>query len=90
MLALYARYCILFASRESGSRQTEKGIKTMLVELLNEFTDMYQYRIQSDTVYSGYGTTLYRLVCEYFDNGGTVAIIHKIDALAYTRACATQ
>jgi hypothetical protein len=62
----------------------------MLNQLLIELTDMYCDRIGSGTVYSGYGTTLYRLVCEYLDEGGSYTMIHKIDNMAYARACAMQ
>ncbi len=61
----------------------------MLVELYNELTDMYWDRRGSSTVYSGNGTTVYTVVSEYLDMGGSFAIVKKIDALAYARACAT-
>ncbi len=62
----------------------------MLNELLNEFFDMYRDRIGSGTVYCGNGTIIDRLIDEYLDNGGSIAIVIKVDAMAYVRACAMQ
>lgn len=60
----------------------------ILQELLIEMTDMYIWRMLSDTAYSGNGTTVNRLVAEYFLAGGYPAMVKKLDALAYARAVA--
>jgi hypothetical protein len=62
----------------------------MLNLILIGFVEMHRDRIGSGTVYCGYGTTLYRLVCEYLDMGGSYAMIHKIDRMAELKAQAMQ
>lgn len=60
----------------------------IMQELLIEMTDMYIWRVLSDTAYSGSGTTVDRLIEEYYMAGGYPAMVKKLDALAHARAVA--
>jgi hypothetical protein len=62
----------------------------MLNLILIGFVEMHRDRIGSGTVYCGNGTTVDTVVSEYLDNGGSIAIVIKVDAMAYARACAMQ
>ena len=61
----------------------------MLNEILDVLVGMYSDR-HSSTVYSGFGTTIDRMVDEYHGTAGwtpeTRRIIRHIDDLAYARA----
>ena len=62
----------------------------MLNTIFDEMIAMYGDRIQSHTAYSGYGTSLDRMVSEYYDVAGwnsvTRRIIRLMDDMAHSRA----
>jgi len=62
----------------------------MLNEILVEMVAMYGDRIQTQTAYCGYGTSLYCMVDDYFEAAGwntkTRRIIRRLEEIAYNRA----
>ena len=57
----------------------------MLQEMLQEMMDVLAYRRYSQTVYSGWGTTVDRLIDEYLEMGGKRIMVRCIASLAYRR-----
>ena len=62
----------------------------MLDKILSAMVDTYRDRANSQTAYSGWGTTIDRMVDEYWEVAGwtpeTRRMIHHLERLAYTRA----
>ena len=54
----------------------------MLQEILNEMVWTLRDR-QGDVAYSGWGTTVDRLVMDYYDMGGEWQMIRQLEDLAY-------
>ena len=57
----------------------------MLQEMLQEMMDVLTYRKYSQTIYSGWGTTVDRLIDEYLEMGGKRIMVRCIASLAYRR-----
>ena len=60
--------------------------KQMLQEMLEEMISVYAHRRYSQTVYSGWGTIVDRLIDEYLEMGGSRMMVRCIASLAYHRA----
>ena len=62
----------------------------MLKVIFSEMVAMYSDRINSQTVYSGWGTTIDQMVDDYWEVAGwtseTRRIIRHLDDMAYRRA----
>lgn len=70
---------------------------TMLDKILKEMVDMHRERLPSHNrslYYSGYGTTIDRMVEEYWEIAGftpdTRRMIRHLDRMAYARAVEEQ
>jgi len=66
----------------------------MLKEILLEMVEMYRDRAYSQTVYCGYGTTIDRMLDEYWETAGwtpeTRRMIRQLDDMAHARAMEEQ
>lgn len=57
----------------------------MLQEILSEMIRVYLDRLDSSAGYSGFGTTVNRLILEYYDMGGIINI-KKVSDIAHYKA----
>lgn len=62
----------------------------MLNDMLIEFIQMYLAKAYSNTVYSGYGTTISTLIDHYIDQGGSWHIVVRISRMAELKVQAMQ